>query len=130
MTLTLARRAPFVMQLPGAIHAYVPASKVRDYLLSSTHPDGRSKARFFATIGFRQASWPSLLRVLEALAREGRAEVATATRFGQKYLVRGTIEGRAGRKAVVVTVWIILTGEDFPRFVTAYPEEAPHEPRH
>jgi hypothetical protein len=26
-----------------------------------------------------------------------------------------------------VTVWIVLTAEDFPRFITAYPEEATNE---
>jgi hypothetical protein len=29
--------------------------------------------------------------------------------------------GPAGRDARIVVVWIILDGEQFPRFVTAYP---------
>ncbi len=40
--------------------------------------------------------------------------------FGQKYLVRGIIEGPTGRIASVVSVWVILAGETFPRLVTAY----------
>jgi hypothetical protein len=39
--------------------------------------------------------------------------------------VHGTITGPSGRAAGVVAVWIILNGEDFPRFVTAYPGEEP-----
>lgn len=39
----------------------------------------------------------------------------------QKYVVRGTIHG-AMAAAAIVSVWIVLHGEDFPRFVTAYPE--------
>jgi hypothetical protein len=32
------------------------------------------------------------------------------------------IVGMAGRKAKVLTAWIVLHGEEVPRFVTAYPE--------
>jgi len=49
---------------------------------------------------------------------------AVATRlseYGQKYEVRGRIEGPDGKGAVLVAVWIVLCGEDFPRFVTAFP---------
>ncbi len=45
--------------------------------------------------------------------------------FGQKYEVRGSIEGPTGRTAVLVAVWIVLRSEDFPRFVTAYPGTRP-----
>ena len=31
------------------------------------------------------------------------------------------MQGPSGRIAQIVVVWIILSGEDFPRFVTAYP---------
>ena len=41
--------------------------------------------------------------------------------YGQKYLVRGILEGPSERSAEVVTVWIILSGEVVPRFVTAFP---------
>lgn len=57
---------------------------------------------------------------LRALAGE-EADVGPSTTFGQKYIVAGTIQGTTGRAAQVVAVWMILTGEDFPRFVTAYP---------
>jgi len=49
------------------------------------------------------------------------AQLGSATRFGQKYVVPGTIQGPTGRVAPLVVVWIVLNGEDFPRFVTAYP---------
>jgi hypothetical protein len=45
------------------------------------------------------------------------------TEYGIKYSISGSITGPNGRSANVVSVWIILTGEDVPRFVTAYPEE-------
>jgi hypothetical protein len=49
------------------------------------------------------------------------AQLGKQTGFGQKYVVEGTIEGPGGRTASIVVVWIVLTAEDFPRFVTAYP---------
>lgn len=45
------------------------------------------------------------------------------TEFGTKYEVRGEFVGPSGRIAAVVAVWVILRGEEFPRFVTAYPGE-------
>ena len=39
---------------------------------------------------------------------------------GKKYEVRGILQGPFGRRAEVVTVWIILENETFPRFVTAF----------
>ena len=109
------------MRLPGADRAVVDAAKVRDYLLSPEHPVGRAKARFFAGLGFTRAAWADLQEALAAAARDGDVVPGAATAFGQKYVVRGTIRGPAGREAAVVTVWIVLAHEDFPRLVTAYP---------
>ena len=59
----------------------------------------------------------------QAVAKFARqdARLGDVTRFGQKYVVDGTIVGPTGRSAPLVVVWIILAGEDYPRFVTAYP---------
>ncbi len=35
----------------------------------------------------------------------------------------GPLTGLNGRVAEIVAVWIILAGEDAPRFVTAYPKD-------
>jgi hypothetical protein len=42
--------------LPNAAHAVVGRGKVVDYLLSATHPEGRSKARFFSSHGAHRPS--------------------------------------------------------------------------
>ena len=109
------------MLLPGAEHAVVDAAKVRDYLLSHEHPIGRFKAVFFESLGYAQVDWPRLQLDLLALCRGGDAVEGQASQFGRKYEVRGTLKGPSGRPAEVVTVWVVLVGEDFPRFVTAYP---------
>jgi hypothetical protein len=54
------------VQLPNPDRAVVDDAKVRDYLLSPSHPVGRFKAVFFAALGFSQAglAGPSRARSL------------------------------------------------------------------
>lgn len=108
------------MKIPGAERAIVDPAKVRDYLLSAEHRVGSAKARFFTNLGFERRNWAVLQQELLRFATQ-EAQFGSATRFGQKYVVPGTIQGPAGRVAPLVAVWIVLNGEDFPRFVTAYP---------
>jgi len=83
---------------------------------------GHFKAAFFARLGFTAECWQELRTELERVALQGQAEIGERTEYGQKYIVRGTIRGTLGRRSQILTVWIILHGEEIPRFVTAYPE--------
>ena len=109
-----------IVKIPGAEHAIVDAAKVRDYLLSAEHRIGNAKARFFTRLGFEPENWEILRSDLGQFATQ-EAKLGATTRFGQKYVVTGTIEGPSGRSAQLVVVWIVLNGEECPRFVTAYP---------
>jgi hypothetical protein len=40
------------MKLPAAESAIIDEAKVREYLLSTEHPVGRFKARFFIGLGY------------------------------------------------------------------------------
>lgn len=97
--------------------------KVRDYLLSPSHPVGRFKARYFGSIGFSPEAWSVFVEALQRLAAEGDAEVVEQSEYGQKYLVRGRIGGSGARQAEVDSVWIIRAGDDTPRLVTVYPRQ-------
>ena len=108
------------MKIPGAQRAILNPAKVRDYLVSTEHRVGSAKARFFASLGFDQRNWTVLRDELYRFVKQ-EAHLGGTTRFGQKYVVPGTIQGPSGRVAYLVVVWIVLNGEDFPRFVTAYP---------
>ena len=108
------------MKIPNGERAIVDAAKVRDYLLSPAHRVGSAKARFFAQLGFDQRNWTVLQDELRPFAKQ-EAQLGGATRFGQKYVVTGTMQGPSGRVVPVVVVWIVLTGEDVPRFVRVYP---------
>ena len=105
-----------------AKQADIPAEKLRDYLLSPVHPIGRFKSTFFRGLGYHRDHHEKLAEDIRSLLAVN-AEFVGTTNFGTKYRVRGTIVGPNGRAAVIVTVWIILSGTAVPRFVTAYPED-------
>jgi hypothetical protein len=109
------------MRLPEAEQAIIGYRKLGDYVLSSEHPIGRFKARFFADLGFTPSNWEKLEVELRRLVREEAAELDEETPFGQKYLVRGVISGPTGRTARVVSAWIVLKGERIPRLITVFP---------
>ena len=111
------------MRVPGADFAIVGPAKIRDYLLSPEHPVGRLKAVFLRALGYTREDWQRLQQDFLTLVASEEAVLGQASDFGQKYEVRGTIQGPSGRRAEVVTVWIILAGENSPRFVTAFPGE-------
>ena len=108
------------MELPNAARAVVDPSKVRDYLLSETHPVGRFKAAVFMALGYRSARWEILRADLVAIGRTGAAVRGQAGPYGQKYHVDAILTGPSGRTASFRTVWIVADGEP-PSFVTAFP---------
>lgn len=112
------------MLLPNASSAIISPEKLRDYLLSQSHPIGRYKATFFRSLGYEADGWGALEKDIRSLL-DAAAEEIGATDYGKKYAVTGVLTGPNGRSATVVTAWIILTGEDTPRFVTAYPGDEP-----
>ncbi|MEX2162619.1 MAG: DUF6883 domain-containing protein [Sulfuricaulis sp.] len=109
------------MNLPNSDRAVIDPAKVRDYLLSETHPVGRFKAAFFVTLGYSMDRWELLRDDLLTLARAGPATPGKPSAFGRTFEVDGILIGPAGRSADVRTVWIIRATEDAPRFVTAFP---------
>lgn len=107
------------MQLPNADHAFVEPAKVRDYLLSVTHPVGRFKAAVFIALGYSSELWDVLREDLLVIARTGAVSVGQPSLYGQKYEVDGSLLGPSGRSAKFRTVWIV--DQTSTRFVTAFP---------
>jgi hypothetical protein len=107
--------------VPRAEDAVADVAKIRDYLLSHEHQVGRFKAVFFEALGYSSANWIRLRDDLLQLCRSVVVAEGQPSPFGRKYEVRGTLQGPSGRRAEVVTVWVILLSEEVPRFVTAYP---------
>jgi hypothetical protein len=111
------------MKLPEAQRAVIAPAKIQDYLLSTSHPVGRFKEPFFASLGYSVANWQKLEQDLLALAASGEAEAGRESLYGQKYEIHGSLNGPSGKSARVLTVWIVRFGSDVPQFVTAYPGE-------
>lgn len=109
------------MSLPNSDRAVIDPAKVRDYLLSETHPVGRFKAAFFFALGYSTDRWELLRDDLLSLARDRPSSLGKPSAFGQTYQVDGILTGPSGRSAGMRTVWVVRATEDSPRFVTAFP---------
>ena len=108
------------MKLPGAERAFVDERKLVHYCLNPAHPRGRNKARvFLSALGFTESSVPIVrAALLEAvLARD--AVSGEIDEHGRRFTVDLPIIAPSG-DAMVRSIWIIRTGEDFPRLVSCY----------
>jgi len=101
------------VQLPNADRVFIDDSKVRDYLLSDSHPVGRSRP-LFSQLWVRFGRLGGVRDVLLDHGRKHAAVLVELTPFGQKYEVRGTIQGANGRLAQIVTVWIVRSDDSRP----------------
>jgi hypothetical protein len=106
--------------LPNPERALINPVKLYGYLLSTTHPIGRFKARFFGALGFSVDQWEDLEVALREQHLTQNAEFRGMGRFGQLFTIEAILKGPAG-SAFVVSVWLVRDHEDYPRFVTAYP---------
>ena len=108
------------MYLPDRERAFIPRAKLSDYLLSLSHPAGRSKARFLLAVGYRP-EYPEILEQdLLSIAYEVEVTDVERSAHGVKYVVDGQVEAPRRHLIQLRTIWII-EGDHPPRFVTAYP---------
>ena len=112
------------MQVPHADAATIDPRKLRDYLLSVSHPVGRFKARFFNALGFFAEEWHQLESALRTQHLTADADLVATSNYGATYRIRAILVGPNGRSALAVSVWFIPAGSVAPRFITAYPGEA------
>jgi hypothetical protein len=112
------------MRLP-AQNAIIAPAKLRDYLLSEQHPDGRSKARYLAGLGYRRVEWPRLVRDLREQILPLEARPVRNSPWGTKYEILGVLRGPNGRTAWIRSIWIVLRNETRPRLVTLTPWSEP-----
>ena len=110
-----------MLKFPNAHQARIERAKVINYLLSTSHPDGQSKAAFFARFGFEAEQWQRFAAALRDHGARNEIAEMTVSDYGTRYSVDGIIETPDGRNPYVRTVWIIDKANDAPRLVTAYP---------
>lgn len=109
------------MLLPNADAAIIEPAKLQGYLLSSDHPIGRFKARFFTALGFSATRWAELETAFRQQHLTLDATAVESGPHGQAYEIQAILTGPGGSSAPVVSVWFVRVGEQHPRFVTAYP---------
>lgn len=109
------------MKLPNADQAHVDRWKITEYLLSATHPDGASKAKFFLRFGFHLENWEILGVALRKHAVKCAVVKTVESAFGTRYTVEGALETPDGRNPRLRTVWLVEKGSAVPRLITAYP---------
>jgi hypothetical protein len=109
------------VRLPNASNAIIPDRKIRDYLLSLTHRDGRSKALFFMRFGFSSHQWERLAEAIHLHALTHPVIEETDTPFGISYTIDGMLITPDGRNPAIRVIWFVETDEQYPRLVTAYP---------
>jgi hypothetical protein len=110
------------VRVPNADFAVVEERKVKDYPLSSSHPVGRYKARFFGNLGYDLDGWRRLASDRRAILANEVSE-SVEIDYGTKYVVPGQLMGAGGTTTCILTAWVIPTDENVPRLVTAYPGE-------
>lgn len=109
------------MKLPKNQKAVVPEEKITGYLLSESHPVGKAKARYFRRIGHSEKNVERLREDLIRIAISNPVSEKVSTLFDTKYIFDGDVVSPSDIRARRRTLWIIETGEDLLRFVTAYP---------
>lgn len=109
------------MKLPNNKNAFIPKEKLIDYLLSETHPVGRSKAKFFRRLGFNETNIGKLEKSLLKIAKTNKVTSVKEFEFGTNYVIEETIKGPTGKSATIATVWFAENDKSRPSFITAYP---------
>jgi hypothetical protein len=109
------------MRLPGAARVVVSEPKVREYLLSRTHPSGRHKAAWLIAHGFTPDDWKVLEEALRLHAATHEVASDEESPFGRRYVLEGSLVTPDGRNPLARSVWFVETGAEVSQFITVYP---------
>ena len=91
------------MRLPNYDKAYVSQRKLLDYLLSETHPIGKSKAKFLRSIGFGGSNLDALEQSLISIAQS--KEVIELVKRNKPDIILMDI------RIIIRTIWVMLAGK-------------------
>ena len=108
------------MRIPEAGRAVLDISKLEDYCLDRRHLRCRHKAQMFrSALGLDRSDAEWLRGALLEGVRDCDAVELITDAFGARWRADIAVE-RQNRRAVVRSIWIVRTGENFPRFVTCW----------
>jgi hypothetical protein len=84
------------VDLPNSGAAWIPRSKLEEYLLDPDHPTGGAKARFFAQLGYTREKLEALEQELLALARREAVEQELSTGMVPSTCSAGILKASGG----------------------------------
>ena len=107
--------------LPNYQNAVIPLEKFTRYALCLTHDLGVHKAIVFEEVlGYTTANAKALIANIRGNVDKFPCIFKGTSAFGDVHEVVMELKGQNGRKAPVVTAWIIVKGTDYPRLTSAY----------
>ncbi len=109
------------MKILNNNQSFVADKKITDYLLSETHEIGKIKADFFKRFGFDITDINTFKDSLIQHSIDRDIEKTKNSDFGIKYELKCEINTPDERNPCIVTVWIIESGEELLKLITAYP---------
>ena len=110
------------MKLPNPHLAQITREKIVGYLLNPEHPGNGGKARFFFSAGYDAENWKRLATQFQHIVQSEEVLQIINSPYGRKYIQEGMLQN-SDRRHGVRLVWIVDAGVNFPRLVTAYPNE-------
>ncbi len=100
-----------------SLNSVIDRAKITKYLLVPLPKD--DKSQFLSQAGYTLENWQQLERDLRTQILPLEAELIEDTRYGQKYIIRGSLTGTNGTTLRVKTVWMVTSSET--RFITLVP---------
>ena len=96
-----------MMKVPNYHNAQIPTDKIEGYILSKTHPIGKTKALFFEHAGYTIRNRDLFIEDIYSILKENSVARKVETEYGIKYIVKGKIGERFGKPVAVITIWLV-----------------------
>lgn len=108
------------MKLPNGDRADL-GDKLEQYSLNFQHPKGKDKAAMFKNrLGITLANKEILKFALLEIAANEEVVIYRNDQYGTHFNIKFLMRTEMG-SSLILSCWIVRTGEDFPRLTNAYP---------
>ena len=105
--------------LPNADKAVIPLEKFTNYVLNPNKDPNKAFA-FQSALGYSVGNADLLIENIRTNLGRFPALSNGHNGYGLRYECIMSIVGANGKNAKVLTAWIVIDGEDFPRLTNAY----------
>jgi hypothetical protein len=99
----------------------VEATKVTGYLLSSDHPKGAPKAKFFKGVGFSDENVEEFVAALRTHAAQNKSADVVPHPYGVKTVIDCFMPTPSGKPYCIRSVWNDHQDGAPPKLITAHP---------